>query len=135
MIRRRPRERSETRERLVDVVPEWYQPRPIGTDDLLRCLVPFIDQAWPRGRPSNRRPGSEDPCRSLSLSLSLFFPFAASRLLLSFLFLLQVKPACMADAKPPCQLSMHHLDEPNSCSSTRPDLSDTLSFGRVNTSF
>lgn len=72
---------------------------------------------------------------SIPLSLSLFFPFAASPLLLSFLFLLQVKPACMADAKPPCQLSMHHLDEPNSCSSTRPDLSDTLSFGRVNTSF
>lgn len=38
-------------------------------------------------------PGSEDPCRSLlSLSLSLFFPFAASRLL-SFLFLQVNQPA------------------------------------------
>lgn len=38
------RERRETNGRLVDAVPEWYRSRPIGTVDLLRCLVPFIDQ-------------------------------------------------------------------------------------------
>lgn len=71
-------------------------------------------------------PGSEDPCRSLlSLSLSLLSLRGFSPPLLP---LPPGEPACMADAKPPCQLSMHHLDEPNSCSSTRP-LSDTLSPG------
>lgn len=85
---RERRERRETKERLVDVVPEWYQPRPIGTDDLLRCLVPFIDQPGQRGGLRTVAQDRADPCRSRFLSSSP--PTAASRAF-SFLFL----PACV----------------------------------------